>query len=138
MKPRAAHAISRLRAEILACYLAPKPEGAHDLRDRAVMVGGVARWLARLGDPHEKPWSVGDFARFNEKYAEVGAELEKMLAEGVVTQPHPDFMDHHRPPPDTYNLTALGAAQAMAVLAASTPDITGQNPADPGTKGGKK
>lgn len=111
--------LSRLRAQILASYLSPKPASTHDLRDRAVMVGWVARWLAKLGDPHEEVWSVGDFSRFNDKFAAVEAEFESMLKDGVVTQPHPDFMDHHKPPPGTYILTALGAAQAMAVLAAA-------------------
>ena len=108
----------RLRAEILAAFCVPEPTNAHDLRDRAVMVGAVARWLSGLDDD-SKAWAPADFERYSAKYAEVAAECERMLADGLMLQPHPDLMDHHKPPRDTYSLTALGATQAMAVLATS-------------------
>lgn len=108
----------RLRAEILAAFCAPAPTSPLDLRDRAIMVGAVARWLCNLPEETDG-WNADGFGRFNAKYAEVAAELERMLAAGIVMQPHADLMDHHKPPKDTYTLTPLGAAQAMAVLAVS-------------------
>ena len=113
-KPKADD-MSVLRAQILACFCVPEPTGTHDMKDRCVMAGPVARFVSGV----QKPETPDEFVQIDRAYREVVAEAERMVAEGILDRPHPHLMDHHEAPRDTYILTQIGVSQALAVLATS-------------------
>ena len=101
--------LSPIRAQILACFLAPEPTSSFDLRDRAIMVRNVAEFMVSLDGPR-----TALALALTENM--VRTECAKMRDDGLVLEPAPNIMDHHKPPPDTYILTPGGEALAWAVL----------------------
>ena len=113
---RAGDDMPLIRAELLSCFLHPRPTSLRDLQDRAISIDRAARALCRL-DPwaNDAEFSSEHYEMLNHRRAALQAEAEVMLEAGFLSQPRPDDAEHE-PPPGVYVLTKVGAMAAMAVL----------------------
>ena len=113
---RTADDMPLIRAELLSCFLHPRPTSLRDLQDRAISIDRAARALCRLD-----PWAPDDtftpenLEMLSRRRDDLEREARAMLDASLLSQPRPDDTEHE-PPPGVYVLTKAGALAAIAVL----------------------